>query len=580
MRATTCFGDDFLPRSKLARAVLGRLCLAAGGIVPRAGLTAMLSDQTPEASAGANLNQALGELAAVFGVFAKELISIERDQIRLNLDACWVDALAILALDRDEADLPLARLKELCSCELLSDLDGTSVAFDRWLLDERTRLLAALKLPSTREPERARAHGSTRAQFPAVGHLTLTDILRRRPKPLPKSGRDRLRVGLLSFAASGSEANENLAFALSQEIAAALGRFRWFDVVAAVSLPACAIGEHELRRMDLDYLVDWTVAENGRDTEISVRLLDLDENARPIWAKRFNLADGGLHRLNEVVATDIVGRIDPVIPFIEGQFEPHDRYGATGFLVRAAPLMFSMEREKYEQAGQLINQALKIDPDNSDVAVLAARWHHFRITQGWTKHTEQAFETVARYALRAIKLNPQNAEALGIYAHYCSFVHKDFNAAVYCFDRSLRLNPSLGLVWGLSGSTYCYIGEPGAALERLERYRELTPFDPHISWFELLYTIAYLFKKDYERAAIVGRRVVRALPKFVNAYKPFIAALGHLDRHEEAQVYVDKVRALEPNFTVERFGEVYPIKKASDRKRYMDGLRLAGIPER
>jgi hypothetical protein len=38
--------------------------------------------------------------------------------------------------------------------------------------------------------------------------------------------------------------------------------------------------------------------------------------------------------------------------------------------------------------------------------------------------------------------------------------------------------------------------------------------------------------------------------------------------------------ALEPGFTVERFAEVYPIKKAADRRRYMEGLRLAGVPQR
>jgi adenylate cyclase len=242
--------------------------------------------------------------------------------------------------------------------------------------------------------------------------------------------------------------------------------------------------------------------------------------------------------------------------------------------------MFSREREKYKHAGQLINKALEMDPDNSEVAAWAARWHHFYITEGWTQHTEEAFATVAAYAQRAIKLNPQNAEALGIYAHYCSFVRKDFDSALRYFDRSLRLNPSLALVWGLSGSTYSYIGEPTAALERLDRYRELAPFDPYFSWFELLYTIAYLFNRDYERAAIVGRRAVKGLPDFVNAYKPFIAALGHLGRRDEARPYVDKVLALEPGFTVERFAEVYPIKKAIDRRRYMEGLGLAGIPQR
>jgi hypothetical protein len=59
-----------------------------------------------------------------------------------------------------------------------------------------------------------------------------------------------------------------------------------------------------------------------------------------------------------------------------------------------------------------------------------------------------------------------------------------------------------------------------------------------------------------------------------------IASLGHLGRREEAQVFVNKLLSLEPNFTVERFGQTYPIKTTLDRDRYMGGLRLAGIAER
>ena len=37
--------------------------------------------------------------------------------------------------------------------------------------------------------------------------------------------------------------------------------------------------------------------------------------------------------------------------------------------------------------------------------------------------------------------------------------------------------------------------------------------------------------------------------------------------------------ALEPNFTLKRFASDYPIKKEFDRERYIEGLRLAGVPE-
>ncbi|MBV8753462.1 MAG: hypothetical protein JO328_11455 [Hyphomicrobiales bacterium] len=43
---------------------------------------------------------------------------------------------------------------------------------------------------------------------------------------------------------------------------------------------------------------------------------------------------------------------------------------------------------------------------------------------------------------------------------------------------------------------------------------------------------------------------------------------------------IAKLLSLEPTFTVEHFGKTYPFKRDDDRQRYMEGLRLAGVPER
>jgi tetratricopeptide (TPR) repeat protein len=242
-------------------------------------------------------------------------------------------------------------------------------------------------------------------------------------------------------------------------------------------------------------------------------------------------------------------------------------------------MTFSMERQQYEEAGRLIQQALALEPDNAMAEAWAAHWHLYYIGQGWAKDLEKATEEVMRHALRAITLDPENAEALGIYAHSVARRAYDFDRSLLFFDRALRLNPSSAFNWGLSALTYCYIGEPDTALQRLKRYRELASPELYFSYFETVYTIAYTFKGDYERAVLVGRRAVKANPNFIAGYKPLIASLGHLGRRDEAQAYVRQLLTLEPNFTVERFSRIYSIKKSADRERYMAGLRLAGVPE-
>jgi TolB-like protein/Flp pilus assembly protein TadD len=405
---------------------------------------------------------------------------------------------------------------------------------------------------------------ATHEQSPRTVHASLPE-------------RTRLRVGVLPFEAEDSRNERSLAVSLSHEIAAALARFRWFDVITPASLRRSASRQHEYAK--LDYMVDGSISGSGQMLQISVRLLDLGRHTQPVWSEHFDVALRELHRLDELVTTRIVARIDPIVLHIEGKPKRRERYGATGLLLLAIPMIFSMERQQYEEAGRLIQRALALEPDNAVIEAWSAHWQLFYIGQGWAKDIDKATEEAQRHALKAINLDPENAEALGIYAHLCSYRNRDFDKALLYFDHAFRLNPSLAINWALSAATYCYIGEPDTALQRLERYRELASPDLYFSYFETVYTMAHTFAGDYELAALVGRRAVKANPNFVNGYKPLIASLGHLGRRDEAQGYVRKLLLLEPDFTVQKFGQIYPIKKTIDRDRYMAGLRLAGVPE-
>src|ERR1700739_3155774 len=95
MRATSYLGDDVLPRARKARAILGYLCLAFGAPVPRARIASMLWDRVSAAQARTSFRQALSELTSAMGPLAAELISTGRATVRLNTNACWIDALAL-----------------------------------------------------------------------------------------------------------------------------------------------------------------------------------------------------------------------------------------------------------------------------------------------------------------------------------------------------------------------------------------------------------------------------------------------------------------------------------------------------
>ena len=80
--------------------MLGYLCLADGARVSRARIAAMLWDRVPDFQGRASFRQAYRELVVAFGPLAEMLLFSDRETVRLDTAACWIDAVALLSRTR------------------------------------------------------------------------------------------------------------------------------------------------------------------------------------------------------------------------------------------------------------------------------------------------------------------------------------------------------------------------------------------------------------------------------------------------------------------------------------------------
>jgi lipopolysaccharide biosynthesis regulator YciM len=135
------------------------------------------------------------------------------------------------------------------------------------------------------------------------------------------------------------------------------------------------------------------------------------------------------------------------------------------------------------------------------------------------------------------------------------------------------------MAWNLSGVAHAYLGDWEEADRRVARYKKLSPLDPHAFFFDTAFIIVALLKRDYESAVVAGRAVTEMNPSFSAACKPYLAALGHAGRLQEASVVLRRLMAIEPDFTIERFLATTPIEQPANREHYAEGLRRAGVPE-
>jgi TolB-like protein/Flp pilus assembly protein TadD len=449
---------------------------------------------------------------------------------------------------------------ERCRMAMQSRLEVEPSAETRALYE---RLRSAPTRPQIENGHGTLAHGEPRASIAVSAPMA-----------------SRLRIGVIPFQATNEE-NGQLAFSLSQEIASALARFRWFDVVAALTPQPQTVQWDEafLRAKGWHYAVEGNLISGAEKISISIRLLDIGQDIRPVWSDRFEFATTMMDQLHDRVVAPVVARIDPAILFIEGQQTRPRWSDATSLVLQAIPLLSTMQRAAFEKAGGLLNEALAKEPHNAKANAWGAYWHIFHIGQGWSSNPQQSLEKAQRLAFEAIKQDPDNAEAHAICGHVCSFLEKDFDSARHYLDVALRLNPNVAFIWAMSAATYCYMGQPAMALQHLERYTTLTSFAPNAYFGDTIYTLAHLIRTDFDAASKFGRRAVRAYPDFSNGYKPLIAALGHLGRPDEAASYLQKLLQLEPHFTIARFIGSYPLARLEDRDNYARGLELAGVPK-
>src|SRR4029453_9805310 len=153
----------------------------------------------------------------------------------------------------------------------------------------------------------------------------------------------RLRVAARPFQALVPPV-ESLAVLPSTEIAAGLARFRWFDVIA----PGAYREGSLLPQDQAEYVVEGHLSGSAQRVQLSVRLLDMAMSSQLVWSGRFDVSATELDDVNERIVGPVVARIDPVILFIAGQQRKGQPLDADSLVLKAIPLMYSMERDKYE----------------------------------------------------------------------------------------------------------------------------------------------------------------------------------------------------------------------------------------
>jgi tetratricopeptide (TPR) repeat protein len=258
--------------------------------------------------------------------------------------------------------------------------------------------------------------------------------------------------------------------------------------------------------------------------------------------------------------------------------QPDSDISAYQLILRSVLLITRLERDGFRQAGEQLAQAIALESDHASAHAWYAAWHVLLISQGWATDPQAAGARAAELAERAIVLDPYSAAVFAVAGHVRAFIDRSLHEAVALHERALDLNPNLAAAWALSAMPHVLMGDVKEAERRYNRYKALSPLDPYSFMFDALFGVAYLLKHDCQAAVTVGRTVTQLNPSYTAGHKLYLSALGHLGRGEETGIVLRRLRAIEPDSTIERCLTTFPLERPADRDYFAEGLRLAGLP--
>jgi len=403
--------------------------------------------------------------------------------------------------------------------------------------------------------------------------------------PLP----DKPSIAVLPFEnLSGDREQEYFADGMVEEIITALSRFRALFVIARNSSFAYkgrAVDVKQVgRELGVRYILEGSVRKSGNKVRIAGQLVDAATGAH-LWADRFDGLLDDIFDLQDQVTASVTGAVFPRLEEAEierAKRKPTESLDAYDFYLRGEHRLCAnqMTREANDEALLLFNKAIQRDTDFALAYARAAYCYVYRKTNGWMVDRGHEVAAAAWLARRAVDVGRDDAVSLSYAGHVLAYVVGDFDDGAAFVDRALVLNPNLAVAWGSSGWMKICLGQPDQAIENIAHALRLSPVDPRLFVWQAYTGLAHFCAGRYDEAVNWAERSLRDKPNFGTALRVLIASHALAGRLVESQKAMSRLRQCDPELRVSTLGDVMaPFRRPEDRDKYMEGLRLAGLPE-
>lgn len=371
---------------------------------------------------------------------------------------------------------------------------------------------------------------------------------------------------------------------VTDQVIAALSHSHAIQVISrlstAVFRDAQASVQQVSTRLRAHYVVSGRYWQRNGQVRVQVELAHAP-GGEVVWAHSIEDSELAALQLDSTLVQSIVLGITRALhahQLRSFRSQPLPTLASHTLLLAAISLLYRLSLRDFDMAHTALAALRERAPRHAEPLAWLARWHLFRVVQGWSDDPQREGQRAMDCAQQALDLDPDSSLALTMLGNVHTNHLRDLDAADQLYDQALTINPNESLAWLQKGNACSFAGDGQAALAHVGKAVSLSPLDPSRHHYLTIQAGAALAAGDYAQAITAARESLRHNHGHLSTHRVLAIAQALGGQAEDARRSVQTLLRLDPQLTVARFVARSPGARSGLAQTFGQALLGAGLP--
>jgi adenylate cyclase len=383
--------------------------------------------------------------------------------------------------------------------------------------------------------------------------------------PLP----DKPSIAVLAFVnMSGDPEQEHISDGLTEHIITTLSKVSDLFVI---------------EELGVQYVLEGSVQTSGNRMRITAQLIDATKGHH-LWSESYDREAKDIFAVQDEITKKIITGLEVKLTKgdqarVFGKGTENVEAWALG--AKAWNLYLKFGKENQVKARELLERAIKLDPDYAFLWTVLAHTHYVDARHGWTKSRAESFKRAVECLKKALTLDQEDPIA-HVMMGRIYLEQRQYEKAIAEGQRAISIDPNYadgyaGLAWIMHFS-----GRFEESLALIKKGMRLCPV-PRGLTYPIVLGWNYIMLERYGEALPVFKQLLeRCLrgecPPYA-AHIQLVQVYMGLGREEEARAEAEEFLRLFPTVSLEVTRKVRPYRDPAHLERWLSVQRKMGIPE-